>query len=190
MAKINLMPDVKQERIKTKRRNFFVTITAIVILAATILALIVMQGYKWALDYNLARTKEDISRTNDELKNYADIEQTVTNIEQGLQAINQVSSSEPRWSLFLPQLEKVTPNDVQYTQFSQEGNTFKASAVGKSVVSIARTIKALENYTYQKDKSSQRQKLFNNVVVTGYSKDENGNVKFDISFDLKQGVLW
>ncbi len=190
MSKINLMPDVKQEKIKTKRRNFFVTIAAMAILAITILALLVLQGYKWALDYNLSRTKQDIASTNDELKNYADIERIVDDINQGLAAINQVQAQEPKWSLFLPQLEKVTPNDIQYTQFSQNGNTFKASAVGKNVVSIARAIKALDDYNYQQSGNNQNQKLFNNVVVTGYDQGTNGNVKFDISFDLKQGVLW
>ena len=95
MSKINLMPDVKQEKIKTKRRNFFVTITAMAILAITILALLVLQGYKWALDYNLSRTKQDIASTNDELKNYADIERIVDDVRSPMEPSLNVGRKEP-----------------------------------------------------------------------------------------------
>lgn len=190
MAKINLAPDVRLEKLKIKRRNFIVTISAIVTLGVMVIFILILQGYRLSQVYSLDQTKKKIASTQDELKSYKDIEDMVVNIEQGIKAVNEIEKNEPKWSKFMPVLEKVTPNDVRFTELSIEGNKFTAKADGRYVSSIARIIKSLENYEYKDTPEAEKgKKLFTNVDVKGYdSKD--GLVNFDITFEMEQGVLW
>jgi Tfp pilus assembly protein PilN len=191
MTKINLAPDVRQDKLRTKRRNFFVTMGAIIVVGVTLLFILGLQGYKWSRVYSLNQTNKKIKSTQDELKSYKDIEEMVINIEQGIKAVDEIERSEPKWSKFLPVLEQVTPNDVRFTELSVDGNKFTAKAEGRQVYSIARVIKSLENYEYKTSPDDKKgRKLFKNIEVDGYTKGDGGLVNFDITFEMEQGILW
>lgn len=192
MSKINLVPDIRVEKIKTKRRNFVVTFFAIIIIVVLVTTLVILQGYRVFQKVSLDSTNKNIVQTKEELKEYAGLEKTITNIEQGLKAVDDISKNEPRWSLFLPQLEKATPNDIKFTGFTQEGTAFKASVSGQKVVSIARLIKSLESYEFKKNEGDEEnKKLFKNVTITGYTRDaESGLLTAEVSFELEGGLLW
>lgn len=190
MEKINLAPDVRLDKLRTKRRNFMVTMIAVVTLVATVIFILILQGYRLSRVYSLDQTKKKIANTKEELKDYKNIEDMVINIEQGLKAINQIETSEPLWSVFLPVLEQVTPNDVRFSELSADGNKFTAKAEGQSVVSIARLIKSLENYEYKATQESKEgKKLFKNVNVEEY-EIKSGLYTFQIEFEMEQGILW
>ncbi|RJO61581.1 hypothetical protein C4544_02505 [candidate division WS5 bacterium] len=196
MTKINLAPEVRQEKIKTKKRNFFVTMTAVLVIAAVLIFILILQGYRWSRVYSLDRTKEKIASTQDELKGYKDIEEMVINIEKGLKAVEEIESNQPKWSKFVPVLEQVTPNDIKFVELSMDGNKFTAKAEGKQVQSIARAIKSLEDYKYQEKKegvsessAKEGRLLFTNVNVDGYKAGGSG-VEFEMTFEVEQGVLW
>lgn len=191
MSKINLISDVNLEKLKIKRRNFLMMFTAGVVLAALVIVALLLQGYKWVRQGSLEKTEEKIASTMTELDGYRDIETTILNIETGLKAIEDIESKEHKWSLFLPHLEKAIPSDVQFTSLSQNGNTFQASAVGRNISSVGRTIYALEEYKYKDPKTNEEKSLFGNTSISGYTKDKKkGTVSFEVSFDMKEGALW
>ncbi len=191
MAKINLAPDIRLEKLRIKKLNFYITLGALIIFGVLVLFILILQGYRWSQSYSLDQTKKKIASTEDELKNYKDIEDMVVNIEQGTSAINNIDKTTPKWSRFMPVLEQVTPNDISFTELSQSGNQFKAKAEGRYVYSIARLMKSLANYEYKDNQDDQTgTKLFQNVSVDGYSITDNGLVDFDITFEMKDGVLW
>jgi len=189
MSKINLVSDIRLQKIKLKKRNFFVTLSAVVSLAVILVVILILQGYKWSQVIILDNTKKKIAKTDEELKDYKDIEEMVINIEQGLKAINDIESSGAKWSKFLPVLEKVTPNDIQFTEFSQTGNKFSAKASGKSVQSISRLINSLESYEHKENDTQSGAKLFKNVNVDGYDT-QNSLISFSVTFEMAEGVLW
>lgn len=192
MAKINLAPDVRLDKLKTKRRNFIVTISAIGILVGMVVFILILQGYRWSRVYSLDVTKKKIAETKEELTKYKDIEDMVINIEQGLRAVNEIETGEPKWSKFFPELEKVTPNDIRFISFSQTGNKFTAKVEGQNVSSIARTVKSLEGYEYKVNADDKTgKKLFKNVNVDSYSTSDKSNlVEFDVTFEMEEGMLW
>lgn len=190
MAKINLAPDVRLEKLKIKKRNFIVTMGAIVTLGIMVIFILIMQGYRWSRVYSLDQTRKKIENTKEELKSYKDIEDMVINIEQGIKAVNEIDKTEPRWTKFMPVLENITPNDVRFTEFSIDGDKFSAKAEGRYIQSIARVIKSLENYEYKESPTAESgKKLFKNVNVDGYDS-QGGLVNFDITFEMEQGILW
>lgn len=192
MAKINLAPDVRLDKLKTKRRNFLVTISAIGVLAAMVVFILIIQGYRWSRVYSLDVTKKKIADTKEELKTYKDIEDMVINIEQGIKAVNDIEQGEPKWSKFFPEIEKVTPNDIRFISLSPIGNKFTAKVEGQNVSSIARLIKSLEGYEYKVNANDKTgKKLFKNVNVDSYSVGEKSNlVEFDVTFEMEEGILW
>lgn len=197
MSKINLMPEVKVEQIKIKRYNFMATFAAIIVLTIIALGVTILLGYKYILARDIKNTNADITALREELKGYQELEEMVVNIDQGLTSINEITLSQHQWSGFLSHLEKVTPNDIQFVDFSQEGMKFTATAKGKNVSSIGRLIQSLENYEVQagsSEESNQAEvsgsKLFRAVDVDGYTKDVDGTVDFSITFELQEGVLW
>lgn len=190
MSKINLAPDVRLEKLKIKRRNFIVTMSAIVILGIMVIFILILQGYRWSRVYSLDQTKKKIASTQDELKSYKDIEDMVINIEQGIKAINEIENGEPKWSKFFPVLEQVIPNDIRFVELNQDGYKFTGKVQGRQIYSIARLIKSLEGYQYNnKQEGAEGEKLFKNVDVKEYNIKDN-LVEFDITFEIEQGVLW
>lgn len=185
MGKINLVSDIRLEKIRLKKRNYIITMSAIFVLGFMFVFILALQGYRWSRVYSLDNTKKKIANTQDELKSYKDIEDMVINIEKGTQAINEIEASQPKWSEFLPILQEVTPQDIRFTEFDQSDRKFKAKAQGKSVESIARLIKSLEDYKYKKSGIA----LFKNVNVEGYD-NKSGFVEFEIVFEMEEGVLW
>lgn len=186
MAKINLAPDVRLDKLKTKRRNFIVTMAAIVVLGIMVVFILILQGYKWSKMYSLDQTKKKIASTQDELKGYKDIEDMVINIEQGTKAVNEIEKAEPKWSKFFPVLQQLTPNDIRFTDLSNDGNKFTARLQGQQVTSIARVINSLEGY---KDQATGKN-LFKNVNVDGYTLNDKNQVEFNMTFEMEPGVLW
>lgn len=193
MAKINLVPDVKLDKLKTKRRNFIVTVVAIVFLGVMIIFILILQGYRWSRVYSLDQTKKKIASTKDELKSYKDIEDMVTNIENGTKAVNEIERKEPKWSRFLPVLQQVTPNDIRFSEFEiRDNNQIHAKVQGRDIGSIGRLIKSLERYEHKADPNDKKGKiLFKNVDVKGYTTNDTSQlIEFDIDFEMEQGVLW
>jgi hypothetical protein len=146
-------------------------------------------GYNIAKKAMLNSTKNKIEETSTEIAKHSEIESLLKNIERGTELIKLVEADQNHWSLFLPQLEKLTPNDIQYTTFTLEGGSFKTEAIGKSVTALARLIYSLENFNYQKGEDKPAL-LFSNVMVTEYTKNLDKTVKFAISFDMLKGFLW
>ncbi len=183
MFKINLIPEVKQEQLKTQKIN--ATITSVTILVAIIMGVIVFG----LLFYNVGRKAQlsmingDITKINEELEPYKDLEATVMNLETGLKEIKQILVGGPKWTGFFDELEKVTPGDVQITSFDIKGNAITIDATGKEVKSIDRFVKSFSNYKVD-DKN-----LFSDVVVSGYTSKE-GDVTFQAKMNLVGGVLW
>jgi len=191
MSNINLISEVNVKKLKAKKRNFLVLFTAVIILSALVFVTLALQGYKWVRNRSLDQTNKNIANVRSELENYKDLETTIVNIETGLKAIDAVEGSEHKWSLFLPHLEKATPSDVQFVSLNQEGNTFKASALGKNVASVGRTVYALEEYKYKDSETGETKSLFNNVVISGYTKDKkDGSISFEVSFDMEEDAIW
>lgn len=183
MFKINLIPEVKEQQLKTKKIN--TTVTSVTVLVAVVMGIIVfgLLLYDIGRKAQLSLVNNDIKKINTQLEPYKDLEATVLNLETGLKEIKQILIGGPKWTKFFDELEKVTPADVQITNFDIKGNAVTIDATGSSVKSIDRFIRSFSSYKVN-DKS-----LFSDVTVTGYTTKDS-KVTFQAKMNLVGGVLW
>lgn len=179
MLNINLVPEVKKEQARVKKINFSVTTFAFVVggvLIATILLLGSLLGYRTT---RISSVNKDIAKVEDELVVYKDLEQSVITLENGLKDIKEIVEGGRDWTAFYGDIEKAMPADTQFTSFKVSGNSISADVSGKDVKSIDRFIKSFSDY---KDKDQQN--VYANVSINGYTTKNNGEVTFQVSFDV------
>jgi Tfp pilus assembly protein PilN len=183
MFKINLIPEVKQQQIKLKKIN--TTVTTVTVIVAIVMGIIIfgLLFYNIGRKAQLSLVNNDIEKINTQLEPYKDLEATVMNLETGLKEIKQILTGGPKWTKFFDELEKVTPADVQITNFDIKGNAVSIDATGAKVQSIDRFIRSFSSYKVD-DKT-----LFSDVAVTGYTV-KDGKVTFQAKMNLVGGVLW
>jgi len=179
MLSINLVPEVKKEQAKLKKINLTVTSMAVVvggILLVAILMIGSLYGYRAA---RIAAVEKDTTKIEDELKPYKELEDSVTTLENGLADINRIVNGGRDWTAFFEEIEKATPTDIQFMSFQISGNTISASLKGRDVKSIDRFIKSFSTY-----EDSEKNLMFANVAVDGYTAADNGQVTFQSKFDV------
>jgi len=181
--KINLIPEVKQEQLRTQKLNATATTAATVAFFVVGSVIICLSLYNIVKTAQIGSLKKDINKTNQELVAYKDLEQTVISLETGLNQAKQILSGSPKWSRFLNELEKATPTDVQITNISIKGTDITLNMNGKNISSIDRFLKSFTNYKVD-DKN-----LFSNISVSGYTVDKNV-VTFQSKLTMNGGILW
>jgi hypothetical protein len=179
MVNINLVPEVKKEQTRVKQVSVLVTTVAVIVggvLLAAILLLGSLLGYR---STKISSVNKDITKIQDELKAYKELEDSVVTLERGLAEIKGIIAGGRDWTAFYGDIEKATPSDIQFVSFKVSGSTVSADLVGKDVKSIDRFIKSFSNY-----KGSNNENLYANVAVDGYTSKDDGSVSFQAKFDV------
>ncbi len=198
MSKINLIPEVKVEQIKLKKLNVTAVLSAIAVTAIMVFFSFIMLGYNFVLGQGIKNTESDINATKQEINQYTEIEEMVLNLNDGLVLVENLKASNHKWSYFLNHLEKITPSDIRFLQFAQEGSKITAKAEGKQVSAIGRLVKSIEDYESSIDlaqassdkEENLKTKIFQNTQVNGYNRNTDGTVEFTIIFELIEGLIW
>lgn len=146
MFKINLVPEVQEEKQKIKKINTMATTFAVVLIGLCVLSLLILGGLLLAKNRELANTKSQIASTEEEISKYKELEETVLSLEQGLAGAKSILDGENRWTKLLAHLEKATPADVQFTRLKLTNNKIEADLRGQSVNSLARFSESLKAY--------------------------------------------
>lgn len=179
MANINLVPEVKKEQAKLKKLNLVMTVVTLVvggILMAAILIFGALYTYRKA---SISSLDGKISTKNDELKAYAELENSVVTLENGLADIKTITSGGRDWTAFFSEIEKATPADIQFKDFKISGDAITATLDGKDVKSIDRFIKSFSTY-----KGQDGQLMFPTVAVDGYTVNDDGGVTFSANLTV------
>lgn len=146
MFKINLVPEVQEEKQKVKKINTMATAFAITIIGLCIFALLVLSGLLLAKNSELSSTKKEIVSTEGEIAKYKELEETVVSLEQGLAGARQILDGENRWTKLLFHLEKATPGDVQFIRLKLTNDKIEADLKGQNINSLARFSESFKEY--------------------------------------------
>lgn len=185
MSKINLIPEVKQKKQRIQKLN--TTVSSVSTLTGVVLAgvIFVILGYNGVLSAQIKSTNDKIKKTEDSIKTMKDLEEQVVNLEQGIKDIKLITEKNKSWTKFFSEVEKATPDDIQFLSFSISGNQVSASLKGKEVNSIDRFISSFSNYKNSEDKN-----LFSDVAVNSYTKKDGGQYLFQAKFNVNENVAW
>jgi hypothetical protein len=185
MSKINLIPEVRQEKLRLQRLNSVTTTAAVVVAVVFVAVIIILSLYAGVLAAQKSSINHDINSVQESLNTMKDLEKTVTNLEGGLADIKEIVNGNKDWSSFLTVLEKSTPGDIQFTNLAINSGVANASLVGKDIKAIDRFINSFSNV-----KNDKGDNYFSDVKVTGYSRKDNGQYTFQTTFNLNGSAIW
>jgi len=185
MSKINLIPEVRQQKLRAMQINRMVTSMAVVLGAITVAIILGLAGYAGVVTAQKNSIDGQITKVQDSLDTMKDLEATVSNLENGLNNIKSIIAGNKDWNQLLGLFEKYTPSDIQITSFSVDGGAVSLSLKGKTVESIDRFIAS-----FSTAKNDKEENYFTNVIVNGYSKKDTGEVTFEAKFNLNEAAIW
>lgn len=192
MIQFNLIPDIKNQYLKTQRTKRLVIITSMsisaVFLFVFISLLIVVQ---FAQKTHIKNLQGDIDTSLSNLKKDNNLEKILT-IQNQLGSLTGLHDSKPVATRLYGYLVQVTPSDASISavdiDFSQ--NTLKISGQAKSIEIVNKFVDTLKFTDYEvtsNDTPAQKtiNKAFSSVVLDsfGTTSDKNsGNVSYNVSF--------
>lgn len=146
MFKINLVPEVQEQKNQIKKMNATSVTIAVVILVITIGSLVLISLAQAALSVQISATQRKIDQVNKDSEPYRELEETVISLEKGLTGVKEIYDGKNQWTKLLDHLEKATPNDVNYTALKISANTIEAGLDGGDVNSLARFVESYKEY--------------------------------------------
>lgn len=185
MSKINLIPEVRQQKLKVQQTNKLVTSVAIIIGIVMVAVILGLAAYAGVITAQKNSVDSQIATVQNSLDTMKDLESTVSNLENGLTNIKSIIAGDKDWNKLLGLFEQYTPSDVQVTAFSVDSGQVSLSLVGKSVQSIDRFINSFSNA-----KNDNGDNYFRDVAVNGYTKKDDGTVTFEAKFNLNEAAVW
>jgi hypothetical protein len=185
MIQFNLLPDVKLEYVKSQRTKHLLTLVSIVVGIASLGVLAVsLFSVDVVQKKSLHDLDGDISRYSTQLKDVKDLDKILT-VQNQLGTLTSLHDQKPVASRLFTYISQVTPQQADLDKLSldfENGTiTFGGSAPSLDVVSTYTN--TLKSTTYKTDANGKGH-AFNNVVLSSFSRDDDGaSFTITASFD-------
>lgn len=147
MFKINLAPEIQQQKQEQATKNNYAIIGGISIVSITVAIIIIIGSITAVQSIRLNSTKEDIENISKESEQYKELEKIVLSLEEGIEGAKSMLGGQNSWTKLFPHLEAATPNDIAFKRLliSPEGQ-INATLEGQNVGSLARFIESYKRY--------------------------------------------
>lgn len=186
MIQFNLLPDIKIQYLKSKRRKHTVVLTSIIASIASVailtMLLVVVHGVQ---KKSLSDLNRDIKDRSAELQSTPDLTKVLT-IQNQLQALPDLHDSKPVATRFYDYLSQVTPNDVSITKATIDFQTNTVALAGSSgnLATVNQYIDTLKFTKYSTTNGVSDKEAFSKVVLRTFSRDNNqATYNIEFSFD-------
>lgn len=146
MLKINLVPEVQQQKDRLVKINYYTMLICVVFIATTIISLMVIYGITLTTRQMIKNRENKISDLNTEIGKYKELEEIVLSLEKGLDEAKKILDGSRDWNKLLPHIEKATPKDIRFSELKLEDGLISAKIEGKDLNSIARFVQSFKNY--------------------------------------------
>jgi Tfp pilus assembly protein PilN len=185
-VQFNLLPDVKQQYIKTQRTKKVVTMVALLTSAVCIGIFVLMLSVVYGVN------KLQISSADNSVKKYQKQLNDIPNLNKILTVQSQLSSlltlhqDKHVMSRLFVYLAELTPTSVKMgtIEVNNEQNTIEVRGTADTQKSINTFIDTLKFTTYKVDNKDTGKKAFPTVVESSFGIDQKGaNYALDIQFD-------
>ncbi|HSX14520.1 MAG TPA: PilN domain-containing protein [Candidatus Saccharimonadales bacterium] len=179
--KINLLPDVRQEKLQEKqRRQLAATIaiaTGVVGLALIVVGFVIVQGQ----NLRIALLTRSIRDKKQQVASFQDVG-TILSLQGRVAALPQLYSQRTYMTELTSILSTHEPSDVAFTNLTIASQQLTLSAEAKSYLAAARIAKAMEAAA-----SSDQTKFFSNVQLSSVTLN-NGKVAYTITATINSGA--
>lgn len=203
MIEINLIPDIKQELIKTQHVRSAVIASSLTIGIASIVVVVLLSSFVFGVQALRNKSADDaITKGSTEVLSFKDLSKTLT-IQNQLTKISSLNSSKNIYSRTFDILGAIippAPNDIKISSLSVDSVTASVIMDGQAQNSYAaleifkKTIEgAIFNYNIDGTKEQQHVALASNVSTsdTSYGEDSTGAkvLRFTLGFTYSPEVF-
>jgi Tfp pilus assembly protein PilN len=173
----NLLPDVKQEYLKTKRtKRTFITASVVAASISFFILLFALTTVYVINKKQLHDTDQDIKKYSNQLKGIKNLDKILT-IQNQLSSISKLHQGKHKISKLFTYLPQVTPAHVCMSQLSLDtvANSLTIQGSSDSQKTINTFIDTLKFTKYQKDNKDSGQNAFPTVTETQFSINTHTN---------------
>lgn len=185
MIQFNLLPDVKIEYIKARRRRRSVLVVAAMV-SGTALAIVSLLGSAVFLQAQHSNNlDDDISKYTADIKNIPNLDKILT-VQQQLNTLSSLHDAKPVTSRVRTYLGQVTPANIAYSSIQLDfiNNTATFTGSADSIRTINQFVDTLKFTRYTSEANPTPLPPFTDVVLTSFSKSEGEiSYKIDLKFD-------
>ncbi|MDQ5972477.1 MAG: hypothetical protein QG553_636 [Patescibacteria group bacterium] len=182
MIQFNLLPDVKLEFIKARRSKHMVLLVAAAVTAASLLIFLGL-----FLVVNVLQTKrisdldKDIKKNTATLKAVPDLDKILT-VQNQLGSLTALHEQKPTTSRLVDYLGQMTPATATISDIKLDLSTNSLVITGNAdaLSTVNKYVDTLKFTTYTVDGSSESKPAFSEVVLSGFSTNEEKKVSYEI----------
>lgn len=185
-GQINLLPDIKQERLRQQRKEQLTKLAAIAVIIVTIVAMVVMVTATILQKRSLVKTQEEISRVRGEIESIENKDELL-GTQTALQELPGLASQKVFLSVMPEVLEQVVPAEITITnlQYTTDGG-FEVSGNAETFRDLYTFVDSLENTQGNvtiDGETSESTEFFQSVQLTGSSPGDTINFSIAASFN-------
>ena len=186
MIQFNLLPDVKQQYIRTQRlKRLVIGVSCLASAGALVIFLILVSTVYLVQKKSISDLSRDIKTSSTQLESKPNIADILT-VQEQLNSLSALNAQKPAVSRLFGYLSQLTPttatiSDLQ-ADFTQHTMTINGNA--PSLDAVNTFVDSLKFTSYTAAGSSASSKAFSNVVLASFSRNaKSATYSITLSFD-------
>lgn len=190
-VRLNLLPDLRQQRLRDQRRRQSATLMAIIVCVVAGGITLVLALYNGAQKFNISSVSNKISADKSQLVGISGLTNALTS-EQALASLQSLYGKRVFLTKFFDAYGQLTPSDVALNSLKLSGpNTLEVNGQADSYATVAKLVAAMqaENVTIGPNASTGNTPYFSDIQVSVESRS-SGSVlsSFSLSATMAAGV--
>ena len=188
---INLLPDLRQAKLRDKRRRQLASGVAVVIWSVCGGVILLMSIYWAGQKAVISGYSKSIIDKVDQLKKVPNITEALT-AQEHLAALPGLYGKRVYLSKFFSAYTAANPADLELSSLTiDETNTLKVSGSAPNYASVAKLARALDqsNLTVGPGALVNNQPYFTSVAISEATRESTGRVNFTINLAVGKGVV-
>lgn len=191
MIQINLLPDLKQEYIKSQRTRLYVLAVSLIIVSVFVISTLSLFTYvNVAQRQHTNNLQDDIDRLSEEFQSIQDIDKVVT-LQNQIKVLPELHEEKPLTSKLSDYLTILTPNKVTLSniELNFDENTILLNGTGENVKTVNKFADTLKNTIFVTYNDETPNEAFDNVTLKRISTGNEDGAGFEISADFDSKIF-
>jgi Tfp pilus assembly protein PilN len=174
---INLLPDIRQARLRSEHTRRLVTLLGALVCAIAVGIVIILLLLTGAQKLQLMSLNGQIQSRTAEVNNVANLTQALT-AQQALTTLPSLYGQRTFYSSFLANISKLTPTDVFVSSLATDATGLMTlSGTGSSAASVDKFFQALSA-------ANNTNPYFTGLTLRDVSKDNSGKASFSMTANV------
>ena len=188
---INLLPDLRQAKLRDKRRRQLASGVAVVTWSVCGGAIVLLSIYWGGQKAFIAAKSSSITDKIQQLRDVPGITDALT-AQEHIAALPGLYGKRVYISKFLSAYSASNPTEIALSSLTLDAtNSLKVTGTANSYAAVAKLARALEqsNITVGPNAQTTNEPYFTNVEITGASADSTGNINFTLDVVVGSGAV-